>query len=340
MIARARGIGAAFALLAALLLALAPASPAWAQEQQVNPTELSVQEEALLEALTSGEALAGRVSIPNERAADLIKPGGRDWSAFHSTTMFAVSLWSVVGILALLAVFYLVRGRIRIDAGPSGRRIRRFNGLERFAHWLTAVPFVLLALTGLNIVLGRQLLLPLIGPEVFAQVSAFAKLGHNFLAWPFMLGVVLIFLIWVKDNMPSRVDGQWIAAGGGLLKKGVHPPARKFNAGQKLIFWSVVIGGAALSVTGFFLIFPELAGPSANWHLAQVVHGLVAAAMAVIILAHIYIGSIGMEGAFDAMGSGEVDLNWAKEHHSLWVEEEMGRRAGAAGPKGRVAPAE
>jgi formate dehydrogenase subunit gamma len=340
MQARARSLVALLLIIALSGLTGAP-PPAAAQTTPVNPTELSVQEEALLDALTSGEAVAGRVSIPNPRAADLIKPSGRDWSELQSGALVAISLWSLVGVLVLLALFYLVRGRIRVESGMSGRRIKRFGGLERFAHWLTAVPFVVLALTGLNVVLGRTLLLPLIGPEAFGTFSAYAKLAHNFLAWPFMLGVLLVFLIWVKDNFPSRVDGEWLAEGGGLLGKGKHPPARKFNAGQKLIFWSVVLGGVAMSVTGFFLIFPQFAGPSANWQQAQVIHGLVAAALTVVILAHIYIGSIGMEGAFSAMGTGDVDLNWAKEHHALWVDKQIASGAvGLPSKGGRVAPAE
>jgi formate dehydrogenase subunit gamma len=323
------------------LVLVAAALPQGAAAQQVNPTDLSVQEEALLDALQSGEPLAGRVSIPNPRAGDLIKPHGRDWSVLHQTTMFQLTVWSLLGMLAILVLFYLVRGRIRIDSGFAGRTIQRFNSLERFAHWLTAVTFIILALTGLNIVVGRHVLLPLVGEGAFGTISHWGKLGHNFVAWPFMLGVVLVFLVWVKDNFPSSVDGQWLAQGGGLLKKGVHPPARKFNAGQKLIFWSVVIGGGILSYTGIMLLYPELAGTSTQWQQMQTLHGITAAILTAIILAHIYIGSVGMEGAFDAMGSGQVDLNWAKEHHSLWVAETLGAKGREAGGSGRpVQPAE
>jgi formate dehydrogenase subunit gamma len=149
-------------------------------------------------------------------------------------------------------------------------------------------------------------------------------------AFVFMLALVLIFLLWVADNVPNRVDLQWLKQGGGLLKKGLHPPAKKFNAGQKMIFWSVVGGGAILSFTGFMLLFPGEAGSFANWQLYQTLHALTAAALSAIVIAHIYIGSVGMEGAFDAMGSGEVDENWAKEHHKLWVDEVKGYAGGKA----------
>jgi len=328
--------------LVALTLALTFGAMYGPAAAQVNPTELAVQEEALLDALGSGEVVAGRVSIPNDRAADLIKPGGRDWQVFHSSTMFALSVWSLLGILAVLAIFYMVRGRIRIEAGPAGRTIRRFGGLERFAHWLTAVPFVILAVTGLNLVIGTRVILPMIGPEAFATLTAWGKIAHNFLAWPFMIGVLLILLVWIKDNIPSRVDGQWLAQGGGLLKRGVHPPARKFNAGQKIVFWLVVLGGISISLSGIALMFPfqfpffaktfevvnafgfdlptDLA-PVQEMQLNQLWHAIMGLFLMVVIIAHIYLGTIGMEGAFDAVSTGEVDENWAREHHALWVEE-------------------
>lgn len=308
--------------------------------QQINPTESSVTEDALLQALQSGDAVSGRISIPDQRAAGLIKPDNRGWADLHGGTVKTISIWSIVIMVALLAVFYLVRGRIRIDKGFSGRTILRFGAIERFAHWMLAVSFIILALTGLNLVIGRQILLPLLGEGSFGTMSAFGKLAHNYLAWPFMLALVLVFLVWVVHNFPSKLDLQWLAQGGGLFKRGVHPPARKFNAGQKLIFWSVVLGGAALSFTGVMLLFPELAGSPADWQLYQVIHGIVAAVLTAIILAHIYIGSVGMEGAFDAMGKGEVDLNWAKEHHSLWVEEVQAGDTNASHPKATATPAE
>lgn len=324
--------------IAALSGLVAFAAPV-AQAQQVNPTAQSVTEDQLFQQLRGDQMIAGRASIPDPKAPGLIKPGNKGWAETHTGTVKALSIWSIIGILAVLAVFYAYRGRIKIDAGPAGRTIKRFGAVERFAHWLMAGSFILLALTGLNLVLGRSVLLPVIGEETFGAMSAMGKLVHNYMGWAFMLGLLLAFVVWVGRNLPRGHDLTWIAMGGGLLKKGVHPPAGKFNAGQKLIFWSVVLGGAALSFTGVMLLFPALAGTQADWQLYQLIHGIVSALLSAVILAHIYIGSIGMEGAFDAMGSGEVDLNWAKEHHSLWVEEVEGKSGGAHGG-GRVAPAE
>lgn len=323
-------------MLAALVLAvgLAIATPAAAQQPtSVNPTASSVKEEQLFRQLNPG-AVSGRITIPDDRAGILIQPAGQSWTRFYQGTLLWIGGLVILGMGALVAVFYAKRGKIRIDAGPAGVRIKRFNSFERFTHWLTASCFIVLALSGLNITFGKYLLLPIFGPEAFAVASQLGKYAHNFLSFPFMAGLVLMLLIWIKDNLPAGGDLAWLKAGGGLIGHG-HPPARKFNAGQKIIFWSVILGGAALSVSGVLLLFPFQGTGMAGMQLAQIVHGLVSVVLVAIMIGHIYIGSVGMEGAFDAMGSGEVDLNWAKEHHSLWVAESQGKGGG-----GRVQPAE
>jgi len=321
-----------------LLLAFAtlPAAPALAQ--QVNPTANAVKEQQFLDALKGNPSaeLQGRITIPDGKAATLERPAGREWRAFHQGTMVRIGAIAVIGMLLLLTVFYLVRGRIKIEAGPAGRTLTRFNAFERFMHWLTAACFIVLALSGLNVTFGKSVLLPLIGPQAFTNVSIVAKWSHNYLAWPFMLGIALMLVVWIKDNIPGATDMRWFAAGGGIIGKG-HPPAKRFNGGQKVIFWSVVLGGAALSVSGVYLLFPAFAGGVLDLQFWNVIHGVVSMVMVAVILAHIYIGSIGMEGAFDAMGSGEVDLNWAKEHHSLWVADEMQK---GHVPGGKLQPAE
>jgi formate dehydrogenase subunit gamma len=310
--------------LAVLLLAGAPAGAQ--QPNSVNPTASSVTEEQLLRQLNP--TVAGRITIPDNKAGVLIQPAGRDWRSFHQVTQAWIGAIAILGMAAVIGVFYFVRGRIPIGAGPSGQRILRFNSFERFVHWMTAGCFIVLGLTGLNITFGKTLILPLLGPEAFTFISQMGKYAHNFLAFPFMLGLVFMFLVWVKDNIPNAIDVAWFKAGGGLIGS-AHPPAKKFNGGQKLIFWSVIVGGAALSVSGVILLFPFAGTGIAEMQLAQMVHGAVSLVLVGVMIAHIYIGSVGMEGAFDAMGSGEVDLNWAKEHHSLWVAEENAKGARA-----------
>jgi formate dehydrogenase subunit gamma len=317
----------------ALALLVAVATPVSAQ---VNPTASAVKEQQLLNALQGG-ALSGRVTIPDKKSANLIQPAGRDWRQFHEVTLRWVGGIAVLGVLALLVLFYLSRGMIKIEAGPSGRKIVRFNGFERFVHWLTASCFVVLALSGLNITFGKSLLLPLLGPEAFTTWSELAKLAHNYLSFPFTIGVVLIFLIWIGSNIPNGSDVEWFKRGGGIVGND-HPPAGHFNAGQKMIYWVVVLGGGASAVTGYLLLFPFYGTGIDGMQLAQTLHAIVGVLFIAVMLAHIYIGSIGMEGASEAMTEGTVDVNWAKQHHSVWLQEETAR--GASDPKAMARPAE
>jgi formate dehydrogenase subunit gamma len=312
-------------------------SPAAAQQgAPINPTAKAVTEEQLLNALRpgAGAEIGGRVSIPDAKSSTLIRPAGREWREFHQGTMHLIGGVSIIGMLGLLVVFYLMRGKIRISHGRSAQTITRFNGFERFVHWVTAGTFVILAFTGLAITFGKAVFIPLMGEVAFANMAQIGKYLHNYLSFPFMIGLALMFLIWVKDNIPNKGDIEWFAMGGGIIGK-KHPKARKFNGGQKVIFWSVILGGAALSVSGVYLLFPYTAGGVLNLQFWNMVHGIVGVLLIAAMLAHAYIGSVGMEGAFDAMGSGEVDLNWAREHHSLWVEEHMASRV-----HGKLAPAE
>jgi formate dehydrogenase subunit gamma len=301
------------------------------------------------------EGGAGNVSGPNAQAGVMIQSEGDLWRAMRNGPLSTYGVWVLAGMVALLALFFLLRGRIKIDGGMSGYRLVRFNEFERAVHWLTASTFVVLAVTGLNLLYGKYFMPYLVGPDIFGWLTYYGKLAHNYLAFGFMVGVCLMFVIWLADNIPTHHDLIWVLKGGGLLMKGVHPPSKKFNAGQKVIFWLVILSGVSLSLSGLALMFPMkfppmFAGTFAlinDWfgttlptvltpiqeqQYAQLWHAVVGIVMTAIILGHIYIGTIGMEGAFDAMGEGEVDYNWAREHHNLWVRdlEEKGKEALAA----------
>jgi formate dehydrogenase subunit gamma len=316
-------------ILAVIVLALGLlAGPALAQNPSgSNPTAQAVREQQLLDELNR---IQGRITIPDDKAAVLQQPQGREFQSFHEGTLPWIGGIAVLGMLAVLAIFYLVRGRIRSQAPDSGIAIQRFNVVERFVHWLTATSFIVLAITGLNYVFGKRLLMPLIGPDAFSAWSQWAKYAHNFIAWPFMVGVLIMLVVWIKDNFPDRYDWGWLKAGGGMFDKtnSTHPPAKRFNTGQKLVFWSVVLGGAALSASGLLLLFPFSYADVNGMQTAQYVHATIGMIMIAIILAHIYIGTLGMEGAYRAMGSGDVDLTWAEEHHRIWVERQQAKTAG------------
>ncbi|MFQ5626865.1 MAG: formate dehydrogenase subunit gamma [Methyloligellaceae bacterium] len=288
------------------------------------------------------KGVKGTVSIPDKNAAQLVQSEGDNWRALKNGPIANWGAIGLAGMVVLLAVFYLIRGRIRVDRGLSGRTITRFNDLERMGHWMLAVSFIILAVTGLNITYGKYYLLPLLGKPAFADIAAAGKWLHSYVSFAFMAGLVMILVLWIKENLPDKYDVPWLLKGGGLFTKS-HPAAKKFNVGQKLIFWAVIWGGLGLSVTGIAMLFPFQidfpAGmePIQQMQFATTWHSIIALGLIVIAIAHIYIGTIGMEGAFDAMGTGEVDENWAKEHHSVWVKDSARAKGGR---KEKAAPAE
>jgi formate dehydrogenase subunit gamma len=318
----------------ALMFLVCAAAVMPAAAQQVNPTADAVKEQQLLQEL---RRIQGLGTIPDTKSYVLEQPEGRKWREFHEVWLHWIGAAAIFGMLGLLIIFYLARGMVRIESGRAGVNIVRFNAFERFVHWLTATCFIILAITGLNITIGKDALLPLIGPDAFSSWSLAAKYAHNFLSFPFALGVVLIFLMWLAGNIPNRVDIQWFRRGGGVVGHD-RPPAYRFNGGQKAIYWIVVLGGAAVAASGYILMFPFYGTTTiADMQLAEMVHGVIAVLFIAAMLAHIYIGTIGMEGAFEAMGRGTVDRNWAKEHHSLWLDQ-VNARTGAGQPS--ATPAE
>jgi formate dehydrogenase subunit gamma len=282
--------------------------------------------------------IEGRIDIPDTKASVLIQPIGRSWDYFHEVLLHWGAAIVILGTIVLLGAAYLIIGRIRIAEGRSGQKLLRFKAFERFSHWLTAASFVILGLTGLNVTFGKIVLLPLIGPDAFSEVSQLAKYAHNFTSFAFVAGLVLIAVIFLGDNFFASVDIEWLRQGGGFIKS-KHAPAGRFNLGEKLVFWLSLAAGIAVSASGFLLLFPFYATNIAEMQLAQAAHAVVAVLFVALILAHIYIGTVGMEGAFEAMGSGEVDLNWAEEHHDRWLAQQ---RAGANDGSGTIAarPAE
>jgi len=309
---------------------------------------------------------AGNVSIPDKKAGVLVQTEGEMWRNLRNGPLTLYGAYAMAGMLGLIVLFFVVRGRVRIEHGWSDQTLVRFTTFERMAHWLLATSFIILALTGLNVLYGRYLLPPIIGKEAFAQLSYAGKLVHSYVAFAFMVALVMTFVRWVIYNMPSWRDAVWVAKGGGMIK-GVHPPSWKFNAGQKILFWLVILGGVSISLSGLSMMLPDrlpMFAKTFGWinavlgtslpttltthqemQLAVTWHGIMALFLVCVILGHIYIGTLGMQGAFAAMGSGRVDVNWAKEHHSLWAERELQAMAAAAGdsmkpPASKMTPAE
>ena len=366
--ARRRATAVVFAVVAGL--AVLAATGGLALAQQTPPTLPAESQGGGLLAAPPGDNLAntlgnasdsdiwrqvrrgarGSISFADTATGVLIQSQGQDWRAIRNGPLRDIGWWLLAVVVALLALFFALRGRIRIDAGPSQRRVERFTTFERFVHWLTAGSFVVLALTGLNTLYGRYLFANglEIGDgefttlhQVFATLAHYGKITHNAIGFSFIIGVVLMFGIWVRDNLPDRHDAEWLVKAGGLFSKGKHPPAGKFNAGQKFVFWAVMAFSLVLFGTGLSLMFPFFWFGMQDMQLVNLIHSGVALVAIAIILAHIYIGTLGMEGAFDAMGTGQVDENWAREHHSLWLAETEAPPppddAGGGGPAGQPA---
>lgn len=279
----------------------------------------------------------------------VIQDGGMRWLQWRAGPVRTYGGYLLLGMLGVLLLFYLIRGRILIEGEKTGETVLRFKVIERIAHWTMAIPFVLLAITGLILLFGRVALIPLFGHDVFTPIAIVGKFVHNYLAWPFMLGVIMSFVLWAWKNLPEKTDIAWVLKAGGLFTRGVHPSAGKFNAGEKLIFWSVMLFGVMVSATGLSLLFPfqipmftpvfellnftgipQILGfgelntalaPQEEMQFAQLWHMIIAFVYMAIVMAHIYLGSVGMEGALSSMTKGTVEVQWAKEHHDLWYKD-------------------
>lgn len=271
--------------------------------------------------LRQPQFIEGQTSLPGAMEGVLVQPDGRTWRTLHNGPVVYGGALYLLGILALLAVFLFVRGRVDVDQGFSGETVTRFSAFERANHWLTAGSFVVLAITGLITLYGTTLIRPWLGATRYGPLSSANVWVHMSMILPFSIGLLVMIGIWTRQNLFSKVDWTWLKHGGGIVRADSHtPPADRFNAGQKVIFWSVITGGIVLVVSGLGLMFPFLWAGYLGMQSAQLIHAAVALVMIGIIFGHIYIGTVGMRGAFNAMWSGKVDRNWAREHHSIWYK--------------------
>jgi formate dehydrogenase subunit gamma len=263
------------------------------------------------------EGVQGYTAIKGPEADVLIQGSGQNWRRLRNGPVAAYG-GALLGLAVFaLGGFYLWRGKVELSHPRTGETVARWTLAERVLHWYTAILFIVLALTGLSLLYGRALLIPLIGHEAFSAYAAFAKPFHNVIGPPFIAGLLLMILFWIRDNLPNRLDIAWFKAFGGLVGDR-HPSAGRMNAGEKAWFWLLALGGAAVSVSGLLLDFPDFG--QERWlmqisHLSHVVFALVLMAGA---LGHIYIGTIGTEGALEGMVTGRVDKSWAIQHHDLW----------------------
>ena len=248
---------------------------------------------------------------------------GEAWRQVRNNWIIPYGGALVIIVLVALALYYFTKGPLGGDENKTGRVIERFTYFERAAHWVNAAAFVVLAISGIVMAWGQFFLLPLLGHTLFGWLTYALKTAHNFAGPLFAVSLLIVFLVFLRDNFPERGDLNWLLKGGGLFG-GHEPPSGRFNAGEKMIFWGgVFVLGIFIVSSGLVLdkVIPGLAYLRGDMHIAQMVHGVAAALMIAAFLGHIYIGTIGMRGAYSAMKTGYVDEGWAAEHHRYWYED-------------------
>jgi formate dehydrogenase subunit gamma len=261
----------------------------------------------------------------------LVQSAGETWRQLRNGPITIYGGWLIIVVALLIFLFYLWKGQIKLHGQPTGRKIIRFTPWDRIVHWATAISFVILAVSGLVLLFGKYLLIPVIGYTVFSWLAVLSKTLHNFVGPLFVVCTLLMILTYLKDNLPKAHDWLWVKKAGGLFS-GEHVPSGRFNAGEKTWFWiGVTIFGIAVSASGLILLFPNFEQGRLLMQQANVVHAIAAVLFMAMSLGHIYLGTLGMEGAYDCMRhDGMVDEQWAKEHHEYWYDEVTARSGGRA----------
>ncbi|PKN89474.1 MAG: formate dehydrogenase subunit gamma [Deltaproteobacteria bacterium HGW-Deltaproteobacteria-1] len=269
------------------------------------------------------EGVPAYTSTPDQGHTVLIQNSGENWREIRNGLIARISPWIIILALIGMAAFYLIVGQDKLEKPRSGVMIERFTYRERFLHWSTALLFIVMAVTGLSLLLGRFVLIPIFGHWLFSGYLQGAKVLHNYCGPLLLAGILLEFVLWVRFNIPRKIDLQWFKSMGGMIGSGPRPHIGRVNAGEKGWFWLIFIFGSAVGITGVLLDFPIWEQTRLTMQVSHVVHAVVAVLFVTVSFGHIYMGTLGMEGAFEAMWSGSVDAVWAKQNHDLWYQEKM-----------------
>ena len=257
----------------------------------------------------------GYSAVTGRETNELIQGSGQNWRQLRNGPIATIGSWLLGFTLAVLALFYIWRGQVPLTHPRTGQTVERWTLNERRMHWITASLFVILAITGLSLLYGRAVLIPLFGHHGFSAYAAIAKWIHNILGPVFMIGLLSMIV-----NCFSQVDLEWFKAFGGMIGDN-HPSAGKLNGGEKLWFWSLATAGVALCLSGLVLDFPNFDQEREIIQISHLIHVITALALIAFAFGHIYIGTIGTEGALEGMVTGQVDTAWAEQHHDLWLRE-------------------
>lgn len=262
--------------------------------------------------------LQGTTQVAGMDAGVLINVDGETWRRFRMERLIPAAGLVLGGILGLIVLFHLIKRGVPIDGGASGKYIHRFGDIDRILHWSVASIFIFLAVTGLVLLGGRLVLLPVVGESVFGALASASKEGHNLFGPLFIVGIFALFVRFISKNFLARGDIGWIFKGGGFFG-GKHPTAGFFNMGEKIWFWAVIMIGLLISATGLILEFPFFGQTRTIMALSLVLHGVGAVLLIGGAFGHIYVGTAGMKGSINSMTTGYVDLNWARQHHDRWA---------------------
>ena len=321
-----------------LAVLLAPLPGYWFQATAVAETSANPPAEFWRQVR---QGVSGYSAVTGPEAAVLIQNGGENWRALRNGPVSVYGAWIMAGMLLVIGLYFLVKGRVRIDNGRSGLVVSRWDVFDRVVHWWITVLFLILAVTGLSLLFGRTVLIPLLGKDAFAAYAGFAKDVHNYLGPFFAVGLVLAILKWRRINLFNRADMTWLAQGGGMIGS-AHVPAGQLNAGEKVLFWLVTLLGLAVVVSGLVLNFPNFGQTRDTMQLYHLIHVATAIPLIALIFGHIYMATLGTEGALEGMIDGRVDARWAQQHHDLWYRELLakGVKPEPVEPGVRTAPAQ
>jgi formate dehydrogenase subunit gamma len=279
---------------------------------------------------------AGTTSLPGVEKGVLVQrftqyPGsdyttaGEAWRQVRNRWIVPFGGSLLLIALVAIGIYYFTKGPLGDPIDPNApRRIERFTPFERAAHWTNAIAFVILAVTGIVMAFGRLFMLPWMGGTLFGGLTYALKTVHNFVGPLFVVSLVVVIVTFARDELWRRWDGAWMRSSVHILKGGHEPASHRFNAGEKVVFWlGVVLFGLVVAASGLVLdrLMPGMDFTRGQMQVAHMVHAVLAVGMMVLIGVHIYLGTVGVRGAYTAMRGGWVDERWAQEHHALWAED-------------------
>ncbi len=251
---------------------------------------------------------------------NLINIKGKYWEHLRNRWVSPFGILVLIGSFLTIVFFYLFFGRIKLQKPRTGKKIKRWSALDRTIHWITALSFLILGFSGVFIFYGRYFIKPVVPDAFWGSFIYAAKISHNYIGPLFTISLSIMLIKWFKNNIFNTVDLNWLKQGGGMISHDKHPDAGFCNAGEKIWFWLIAIVGGLVSITGLVMDFPLFGQNRLDMQIANIIHGIASLSLFAAAFGHIYIGTLGTEGAFEGMATGKVDESWAEQHHRLWVE--------------------